>query len=355
MERYNPTKAARLISDFLNDDLSNWYVRLNRKRFWVGDLTEDKLMAYQTLYECLKTISVISSPFIPFFSERLYNDLCLFSGGPESVHLVDFPESKLNLISEELERKMLYAQKISSLVHSIRKKERLRVRQPLSTIIIPVDSVKKEKEIMAVSEIILSEVNVKKIKVVRDNSNEIFVKKVKPNFKLLGAIHGPNMNFVSKKIFSMSAEDITEIENKGSIDITLENGVSVNILLEQVEITFGDIKGKSVATNELFTIALDTELDDDLLGEGVSREFINKVQNERKNISLDVTDKISIYINKSSSFIFESLMKHKTFICSETQALDFRIIDEIITSNKVEFDLGRKMDKDSICFKISKS
>ena len=354
MNSYNPTKAARLINDFINEDLSNWYVRLNRKRFWVGDLTEDKIMAYQTLQECLKIISIISSPFIPFYSEKLFNDLELSSDKFDSVHLSDFPKFDSSLISDELERKMLYAQKISSLIHSVRKRERIRVRQPLATVTIPVDTKEKEQEIISISDIILSEVNVKNLEVVRDNSNDIFVKKVKPNFKLLGSIHGSNMNLISKKIFQMTDDNITEIESKGSFKFNLQNGEKVEILLEQVEISFGEIKGKAVATNELFTIALETELDDELLSEGVSREFINKVQNERKNTSLEITDKIKIEIKKSSSFVFDSLVKHKDFICNETQALEYVIKDEITSSNKIDFELGKKMEKESIYFNIIK-
>ncbi len=354
MNSYNPTKSARLINDYINEDLSNWYVRLNRKRFWVGDLTEDKIMAYQTLHECLKVISIISSPFIPFYSEKLFNDLSLSSDKFLSVHLSDFPKFKNSLISNELERKMLYAQKISSLIHSVRKRERLRVRQPLAAVIIPVDSKEKEEEILSVSDIILSEVNVKNLKIVRDNSNEIFVKKVKPNFKLLGSIHGSNMNLISKKIFQMSGDDIRDIERNGSFKFVLENADKVEILLEQVEISFGEIKGKAVATNELFTIALETDLDEELLSEGVSREFINKVQNERKNISLEITDKIKIEIKESASFVFNSLLKHKNFICNETQALDFVIKEDIISSNKIDFELDKNMEKESMHFNIIK-
>ena len=355
LDSYDPTKASREINRFINDDLSNWYIRLNRKRFWKGDLTTDKLMAYQTLFECLMKISTISSPFIPFYSEKLFADLNEFNAvNSPSVHLLDFPEVDQNLISQSLERKMSYAQDISSLVHSIRKKEKIRVRQPLSKIFIPISSKEMEKEIRSVENIILSEVNVKEIEYVYDTS-KLFIKKIKPNYKLLGSLYGKDMNLVASRIMNMTQEEIFKIESDGFLNISFNNNSDINLKLNQVEILFGEIEGKQVASNEKFTLALDITLTDDLIGEGIAREFINKIQNERKNISLDVTDKISIYINKSSSFIFESLMKHKTFICSETQALDFRIIDEIITSNKVEFDLGRKMDKDSICFKISKS
>ena len=190
LDEYDPTKASREINAFINDDLSNWYIRLNRKRFWVGDLSEDKMMAYQTLFECLYKLSIVSSPFIPFYSEKLFLNLNKFNFvNSESVHLLEFPKSIDNLISKSLERKMLYAQNISSLVHSIRKKEKIKVRQPLSKISIPISSDDIKHNIKSVENIILSEVNVKEIEYVTDTS-DVFVKKIKPNYKILGSIHG---------------------------------------------------------------------------------------------------------------------------------------------------------------------
>jgi len=329
LDDYDPTKAARIINQFINDDLSNWYIRLNRKRFWKGDLTEDKLMAYQTLFECLKNISIISSPFIPFYAEKLYGDLNKFDDKKiNSVHLSNFPIVDKELISHSLERKMLYAQKISSLVHSIRKKEKIRVRQPLSKISVPIKSKDIENDIKSVENIILSEVNVKIVEYIYDNS-KVFVKKIKPNYRELGMIHGKNMKIVADRINAMSQDEIIKLESDGEINLTLENKSIINFSLSQAEISFGEIKGKQVASNDIFTIALDISIDEDLLSEGIAREFINKIQNERKNMSLEVTDKIEIHIIKNKSFLNESLSKHKDFICNEVQALNFLLVEKI--------------------------
>ena len=249
LDDYDPTKASRAINKFLNDDLSNWYIRLNRKRFWKGDLSEDKLMAYQTLFECLYKISIISSPFTPFYSEKLFQNLNEFSvSESESVHLLDFPIVDNKTISESLERKMLYAQSISSLVHSIRKKEKIRVRQPLSKISIPIKSSVIEKDINDVQGIILSEVNVKEIEYVYDNS-KVFIKKIKPNYKELGSVHGKNMKLVATRISKMSQDEINHLENKNSINIELDNNETIELSINQVEILFGEIEGKQVASN----------------------------------------------------------------------------------------------------------
>ena len=340
LDDYDPTKASRAINKFLNDDLSNWYIRLNRKRFWKGDLSEDKLMAYQTLFECLYKISIISSPFTPFYSEKLFQNLNEFSvSESESVHLLDFPIVDNKTISESLERKMLYAQSISSLVHSIRKKEKIRVRQPLSKISIPIKSSVIEKDINDVQGIILSEVNVKEIEYVYDNS-KVFIKKIKPNYKELGSVHGKNMKLVATRISKMSQDEINHLENKNSINIELDNNETIELSINQVEILFGEIEGKQVASNDMFTIALDISIDDNLLAEGVSREFINKIQNERKENKLEVTDKIEIYIDNSSKEIISFLLKHKGFICNETQALELYIDNNIDDSKLMDIDIA---------------
>ena len=340
LDDYNSTKASRAINKFLNDDLSNWYIRLNRKRFWKGDLSEDKLMAYQTLFECLYKISIISSPFTPFYSEKLFQNLNEFSvSESESVHLLDFPIVDNKTISESLERKMLYAQSISSLVHSIRKKEKIRVRQPLSKISIPIKSSVIKKDINDVQGIILSEVNVKEIEYVYDNS-KVFIKKIKPNYKELGSVHGKNMKLVATRISKMSQDEINHLENKNSINIELDNNETIELSINQVEILFGEIEGKQVASNDMFTIALDISIDDNLLAEGVSREFINKIQNERKENKLEVTDKIEIYIDNSSKEIISFLLKHKGFICNETQALELYIDNNIDDSKLMDIDIA---------------
>ena len=355
LDNYDPTKSSRQINKFINDDLSNWYIRLNRKRFWKGDLTEDKLMAYQTLLECLYKISIISSPFIPFYSEKLFKNLNAFNiSNSESVHLLEFPKVDNERISEVLERKMSYAQSISSLVHSIRKKEKIRVRQPLSKISMPMKSLDMENEIKDVEKIILSEINVKEIEYIHDSS-KVFIKKIKPNYKELGSIHGKNMKIVADRISLMTQDEINQLEKEESINLGLDGGLELDLLINQVEILFGQIEGKQVASNDTFTIALDISINNDLLAEGVSREFINKIQNERKDIKLEVTDKIEIYIDNKSQEIITFLLKHKEFICNETQALDLFVEDNIVNSKLMDIDVASsKVDSTEIKFKIKK-
>ena len=355
LDNYDPTKSSRQINKFINDDLSNWYIRLNRKRFWKGDLTEDKLMAYQTLLECLYKISIISSPFIPFYSEKLFKNLNAFNiSNSESVHLLEFPKVDNERISEVLERKMSYAQSISSLVHSIRKKEKIRVRQPLSKISIPMKSLDMENEIKDVEKIILSEINVKEIEYVHDNS-KVFTKKIKPNYKELGSIHGKNMKIVAERIFSMTQDEITQLEKDESINFELDGGLKLDLLLNQVEILFGQIEGKQVASNDTFTIALDISIDNDLLAEGVSREFINKIQNQRKEIKLEVTDKIEIYISNHSKEINSFLLKHKDFICNETQSINLITTENIDMPSMMDIDIAsNEVALTEVQFKIKK-
>ena len=355
LDNYDPTKSSRQINKFINDDLSNWYIRLNRKRFWKGDLTEDKLMAYQTLLECLYKISIISSPFIPFYSEKLFKNLNEFNiSNSESVHLLEFPKVDSERISEVLERKMSYAQSISSLVHSIRKKEKIRVRQPLSKISIPMKSLDMENEIKDVEKIILSEINVKEIEYVHDNS-KVFTKKIKPNYKELGSIHGKNMKIVAERISSMTQDEITQLEKDESINLELDGSLKLDLLLNQVEILFGQIEGKQVASNDTFTIALDISIDNDLLAEGVSREFINKIQNQRKEIKLEVTDKIEIYISNHSKEINSFLLKHKDFICNETQSINLITTDNIDMPSIMDIDIAsNEVALTEVKFKIKK-
>ena len=355
LDNYDPTKSSRQINKFINDDLSNWYIRLNRKRFWKGDLTQDKLMAYQTLLECLYKISIISSPFIPFYSEKLFKNLNAFNiSNSESVHLLEFPKVDSDRISEVLERKMSYAQSISSLVHSIRKKEKIRVRQPLSKISIPMKSLDMENEIKDVEKIILSEINVKEIEYVHDNS-KVFTKKIKPNYKELGSIHGKNMKIVAERISSMTQDEITQLEKDESINLELDGGLKLDLLLNQVEILFGQIEGKQVASNDTFTIALDISIDNDLLAEGVSREFINKIQNQRKEIKLEVTDKIEIYISNHSKEINSFLLKHKDFICNETQSINLITTENIDMPSIMDIDIAsNEVALTEVKFKIKK-
>jgi len=354
LNEYNPTKAARIINQFLNDDLSNWYVRLNRKRFWKGDLSEDKLMAYQTLHECLEKISIISSPFIPFYSEKLFCDLNEYSNNKsESVHISNYPLAEQKLISHSIERKMLYAQKISSLVHSIRKKEKIKVRQPLSSILIPVNSKEVEKDLRSVEKIILSEVNVKKVKYVYDNS-KVFIKKIKPNYKKLGSLYGAEMSNVSKRIMDMNQDEINMLEKKGAIELNLDND-NITLKIDQAEISFSDIEGQLVASNDLFTIALEISINEELLSEGISREFINKIQNERKNMSLEVTDKIDIQVENDSSVLIKYINDHKSFICNETQSIGLKFVDNLNNSKTMEIKINHSnINSETINYSIIK-
>jgi len=338
LETYNPTKAARCLNQFLIDDLSNWYVRLNRKRFWKGDFTEDKKKAYQTLFECLEKISILSSPFIPFYSEHLFKDLNSVASKRvvESVHLSDFPKVDEKLINKEMEIKMKYAQNISSLVHSIRKKEKIKVRQPLSKILIPIKSNLEIKKIKAVQNIILNEVNIKKIEFI-DDSSQILVKKALPNFKVIGKIYGPLTNKIVEIINNFNKEDISSLESNTSLKIKIDNKDYL-IDLDQVIIKYSDISGWAIANNELFTIALDISISEKLKFEGIAREFINRIQNLRKDTGLNVIDKISIDVIDNKSIINESLKLFDNYICNEIQATNMHIKNNFTPSYTFEFE-----------------
>ena len=338
LETYNPTKAARCLNQFLIDDLSNWYVRLNRKRFWKGDFTEDKKKAYQTLFECLEKISILSSPFIPFYSEHLFKDLNSVASKrvEESVHLSDFPKVDEKLINKEMEIKMKYAQNISSLVHSIRKKEKIKVRQPLSKILIPIKSDLEIKKIKAVQNIILNEVNIKKIEFI-DDSSQILVKKALPNFKVIGKLYGPLTNKIVEIINNFNKEDISSLESNTSLKIKIDNKDYL-IDLDQVIIKYSDISGWAIANNELFTIALDISISEKLKFEGIAREFINRIQNLRKDTGLNVIDKISIDVIDNKSIINESLKLFDNYICNEIQATNMHIKNNFIPSYTFEFE-----------------
>ena len=313
-------------------------MRLNRKRFWKGDFTEDKKKAYQTLFECLEKISILSSPFIPFYSEHLFKDLNSVASKRvvESVHLSDFPKVDEKLINKEMEIKMKYAQNISSLVHSIRKKEKIKVRQPLSKILIPIKSNLEIKKIKAVQNIILNEVNIKKIEFI-DDSSQILVKKALPNFKVIGKIYGPLTNKIVEIINNFNKEDISSLESNTSLKIKIDNKDYL-IDLDQVIIKYSDISGWAIANNELFTIALDISISEKLKFEGIAREFINRIQNLRKDTGLNVIDKISIDVIDNKSIINESLKLFDNYICNEIQATNMHIKNNFIPSYTFEFE-----------------
>ncbi len=338
-EKYEPTKAARLVQDFVIDNLSNWYVRLNRKRFWKGEYNEDKIAAYQTLYTALKEVAKLMAPIAPFYSELLFRDLNNTSGKDQSasVHLVDFPETDPEFIDKDLEEKMFLAQVISSLVHSLRKKHKIKVRQPLSRIMVPVLNRHTKEQISAVQEIIKSEVNVKFVEYIDDTSG-ILVKKIKPNFKKLGKEYGKLMKEINQAVTALGQEDIATIEQENRYDLSLPSGNHITLTLEDVEISSEDIPGWSVATENGVTVALDITIDEALRKEGVARDIVNRVQNLRKEMGLDVQDKIRIYVENKDKLVNEALITNQDYICTETQALELGLKDKITGGKTFEVD-----------------
>lgn len=335
---YEPTKAARVIADFVQENLSNWYVRLSRRRFWktTGD-PKDKLSAYQTLYEALVTVAKLGAPIAPFYMDWLYRDLNQTSGMEkwESVHLAAFPIGDEGFIDEALERKMERAQKISSLALSLRKKEMIKVRQPLKRIMIPVLDESIKQEIRAVSDLIKSEINVKEVEIIDDTSG-ILVKEIKPNFKKLGPRFGKDMKAVVQVIQALGAKDIAEIETEGKLGITIA-GVPQEISLEEVEILSEDIEGWLVASNGELTVALDVDITEELKNEGIARELINRIQNLRKDSRLEVTDRIDLKI-KQSEKIKQAVENNLEYIKSETLSETLDLVETLEGGVQVEFD-----------------
>jgi len=337
-DEYEPTRATRLIQDFVTNDLSNWYVRLNRKRFWKGKYNPDKIAAYQSLYTCLKTVAKLGSPIAPFYMDRLYTDLNAVSGSEshESVHLSFFPQADDSAIDLDLETRMDLAQKVSSLVHSLRKKEMIKVRQPLSKIMIPILNRNTEAHIDAVKDMILSEVNVKEIEFIDDTSG-ILVKSVKPNFRKLGKEYGPKMKSIAQIINGFGAEEIGLLERKNGVEIDLD-GQKITLTLEDVEISSQDIPGWLVATENGLTVALDVSISDELRKEGVARDIVNRIQNIRKDDGLDVQDKILISLSSESKLIVAAVEAFGDYIREETQANELRMADVIAGSQVMEID-----------------
>lgn len=325
---YEPTKAGRAIADFVDGYLSNWYVRLCRRRFWKGEYTCDKISAYQTLYTCLETIARLAAPIAPFFCERLFDDLNSVSGrfAFGSVHAADFPQSNPALVDKELENRMQTAQKICSLVLSLRKRNNLKVRQPLSRIMIPAKNAHQQTQIEAVKDLILSEVNVKTIDFL-SKENNVLVKSIKANFKTLGPKFGAKMKAIAAAIASFSQEDIATIECEGIFNLTIGQE-SVEIALSDVEIITQDIPGWVVANEDDLTVALDTTITESLRLEGISRELVNRIQNIRKEQGFDVTDNIIVEIEKQET-LCKAAEAFRDYICSET------LTQKLIFSDKV--------------------
>jgi isoleucyl-tRNA synthetase len=334
---YEPTKAARAISDFVQENLSNWYVRLCRRRFWKGEYAQDKIAAYQTLYTCLLAVSKLGAPIAPFFMDRLYKDLTQASQQEafESVHLADFPAYADNFVDKSLESRMQKAQTISSLVLSLRKKEMIKVRQPLQKVMIPVLDANQKAEIEAVAELIKAEVNVKEV-VLMDDASGVLVKQIKPNFKALGPRFGKDMGLISKEIQNFSQEQINEIDKNGNIDIAV-SGNSVNLTLQDVEITSQDIPGWLVANAGGITVALDITLTEELKKEGIARELVNRIQNIRKDSGFEVTDRIKVHL-KDNKILQDAVMANEDYIKSETLTDELIFSETVNNGTEIEFD-----------------
>jgi len=333
---YEPTKVTREISDFVQEKLSNWYVRLNRRRFWKGEYNKDKISAYQTLFDCLKTIACLSSPIVPFYMDHLYHDLLsITTKEVTSVHLTSFPKWNKNLINRELEDKINKARNITSLALSIRKKEQIKVRQPLTKLIIPVKDLNEKELINSIENQLISEVNVKKIEIVQGKNN-LFIKDIKPNFKKLGPKYGQNMQALSKIIKKLNQNQILELEEKKSLNITL-NRKNITLELSEVEIYFKDIEKLQVAQGNGEIVALDISLNDNLIKEGVSRELVNRIQNLRKENGLEVTDNINIIVENNLK-LKESIIANKDYIMSETLCNSLNFEDEVVNGNLIEFN-----------------
>jgi isoleucyl-tRNA synthetase len=334
---YEPTKAARAISEFVQENLSNWYVRLCRRRFWKGEYAQDKIAAYQTLYTCLLTISKLGAPIAPFFMDKLYRDLTLATKSEkfDSVHLAEFPKYVGNFVDKLLESKMQKAQTISSLVLSLRKKEMIKVRQPLQKVMIPVLDESFRAEIEAVSDLIKAEVNVKEI-VLLDDASGILVKQIKPNFKALGPRFGKDMGLIAKEIQGFSAAQINQLDKEGNIDIVIA-GNSIILSLEEVEISSQDIEGWLVANSNGITVALDITISEELKEEGIARELVNRIQNIRKDSGFEVTDKIKVHLQKNSE-LEKAVKANEAYIKSETLTEILIFEENIMDGTEIEFD-----------------
>ena len=326
LENYDPTPAARAIQEFVGENLSNWYVRLNRKRFWGGGMTEDKLSAYQTLYTCLETVAMLSAPFAPFISDRIFCDLNAVSGrhAEESVHLSTFPEADESLIDAGLEETMSLAQRVSSMVLALRRKVGIKVRQPLTKILVPVLDPAMAAHIEAVRGLIMNEVNIKDIELI-EKTTGLITKRIKPNFKTLGPRYGKYMKQIAALTAGFSQERIAEIE--ASAEIALDMGAeTITVTPADFEITSEDMPGWLVTSEGKLTVALDITVTDALRAEGVARELINRIQNIRKDSGFEVTDKIRVEIERRP-FAAEALEAYADYIASQTLAVSVAAVD----------------------------
>jgi isoleucyl-tRNA synthetase len=334
---YEPTRATRAISDFVQENLSNWYVRLCRRRFWKGEYAQDKIAAYQTLYTCLETVAKLSAPVAPFFMDRLYKDLNATTNKEsfESIHLANFPVSVENFVDKSLESRMQKAQTISSLVLSLRKKEMIKVRQPLQRVMIPVLDEAFKAEILAIEDLIKAEVNVKEIELL-DDASGVLVKQIKPNFKALGPRFGKDMGLIAKEIQVFSQDQINVLDKTGEITI-VSSEKSITLTIEDVEISSQDIPGWLVANSNGITVALDITISDELRKEGIARELVNRIQNIRKDSGFEVTDKIKVQIQNNET-IEQAVNANLSYIKSETLTNELIFVSEINNGIEIEFD-----------------
>ena len=337
LDTYEPTRAGRAISDFVNDNLSNWYVRLNRRRFWGGGMTTDKLSAYQTLYTCLETVAKLMAPIAPFYADQLFCDLIAATGREkvESVHLSEFPVCNEALIDKNLEERMQMAQDVSSMVLALRRKVNIKVRQPLQTIMVPVVDAHQQESIEAVKALILNEVNVKELKFV-DNAAGILVKKIKPDFKKLGPRYGKIMKALAAAIQTMSQDEINAFEKAGTFTLTVEGQEAV-IERADVEIISEDIPGWLVANEGRLTVALDITVTETLRKEGLARELVNRIQNLRKSSGYDITDKISVTV-LSNDVMDEAIKDFNSYIANQVLAVSVEITDVISDATELDFE-----------------
>ena len=298
MDGFDPTRAGRLIDTFVNDDLSNWYVRLNRKRFWGKEMSKDKLSAYQTLYTCLETVAKLLAPFAPFFADRLYTDLTAATGrDSHSVHLAAFPKADDALVDADLEARMAIAQKITSMVLALRRKVNIKVRQPLQAIMIPAASEEQKKHIEAVKDLVMNEVNVKELRFVEGSG--VLVKKVKCNFRTMGKKFGKLMKGIAAAMSALGQDQIADLEKSGTVALSVD-GNDVVVEAADVEIISEDIPGWLVSNEGNLTVALEVELNDELRREGMARELINRIQNLRKENNFEITDRVNVLVSPNA-------------------------------------------------------
>ena len=337
LDTYEPTRAGRAISDYVNDNLSNWYMRLNRRRIWGGGMTTDKLSAYQTLYTCLETVAKLMAPIAPFYADRLFCDLIAATGREkvESVHLSEFPVCNEAMIDKDLEERMQMAQDVTSMVLALRRKVNIKVRQPLQCIMVPVVDEEQKMHIEAVKDLIMSEVNVKEIKFV-DGAAGVLVKKVKCDFKKLGPKFGKQMKAVAAAVAGMSQEAIAELEKNGKYTFMLDGAETV-IETTDVEIFSEDIPGWLVANEGKLTVALEVTVTEELRREGVARELVNRIQNIRKSSGFEITDKIKVALSKNPQ-TDDAVNEYNTYICNQVLANSLELVDEVKNGTELNFD-----------------